>query len=99
MEVPEFQKAYRDTRRAAFGQSIARFQQASTAAVSMLLKIIIDPASSPSTRVRATDSVFDHAKQAIESASLHLIEKADPGHGRYFALSPGLFHVSSSAEI
>jgi hypothetical protein len=66
MEVPEFQKAYRDARRAAFGQSIARLQQASTAAVSTLLKIMIDPATPPSTRVRAANSVLDHAKQAIE---------------------------------
>jgi len=66
MEVPEFQKAYRDARRLAFGQSIARLQQASTAAVSTLLKIMVDPATPPSTRVRAADSVLDHAKQAIE---------------------------------
>lgn len=36
MKVPEFQKAYREARRAAFGQSIARLQQASSAAVSTL---------------------------------------------------------------
>jgi hypothetical protein len=66
LKVPEFQLAYREARRAAFGQSIARLQQASTAAVSTLLKIMIDPATPPSTRVRAADSVLDHAKHAIE---------------------------------
>ena len=66
MKVPEFEKAYREARRAAFGQSIARLQQASTAAVSTLLKIMVDPNSPASTRVRAADSVLDHAKQAIE---------------------------------
>jgi len=40
MEIPDVQTAYRDARRAAFGQSIARLQQASTAAVSTLLKIM-----------------------------------------------------------
>jgi hypothetical protein len=66
LKVPEFQLAYREARRAAFGQSIARLQQASTAAVSTLLKIMVDPATPPSTRVRAADSVLDHAKHAIE---------------------------------
>ena len=66
MQVPDFQTAYREARRAAFGQSIARLQQASTAAVSTLLKIMIDPNAPASVRVRAADSVLDHAKQAIE---------------------------------
>jgi hypothetical protein len=66
MKIPEFQTAYREARRAAFGQSIARLQQASTAAVSTLLKIMVDPNSPASTRVRAADSVLGHAKKAIE---------------------------------
>jgi hypothetical protein len=66
MKVPEFDKAYRDARRAAFGQSIARLQQASTAAVSTLLKIMVDVNAPPSTRVRAADSVLNHSKHAIE---------------------------------
>ncbi|HMJ22731.1 MAG TPA: hypothetical protein VK513_12515, partial [Terriglobales bacterium] len=36
LKVPEFAIAYREARRAAFGQSIARLQQASSAAVSTL---------------------------------------------------------------
>src|SRR3984885_13261797 len=66
LKIPEFEKAYREARRAAFGQSIARLQQASTAAVSTLLKIMVDPASPPSTRVRAADSILDHSREAIE---------------------------------
>ena len=66
MKVPDFEKAYRDARRAAFGQSIARLQQASTAAVATLLKVMVDPASPASTRVRAADSVLNHSKHAIE---------------------------------
>jgi len=63
---PEFQLAYREARRAAFGQSIARLQQASSAAVSVLIKVMADPTSPPSTRVRAADSALDHAEKAIE---------------------------------
>ena len=66
MKEPEFQTAYREARRAAFGQSVARLQQASSAAVSTLLKIMVDTNAPASTRVRAADSVLDHAKQAIE---------------------------------
>jgi transposase-like protein len=66
MEVPEFATSYREARRRAFGQSIARLQQASTAAVSTLLKLMVDASTPPSVRVRAADSVLDHAKQAIE---------------------------------
>ena len=39
MKLPEFQAAYREARRAAHGQSIARLQQATSAAVSTLLKV------------------------------------------------------------
>jgi transposase-like protein len=66
MKLPEFQTAYREARRAAFGQSIARLQQASSAAVSTLLKVMVDPNTPASTRVRAADSVLDHAAKAIE---------------------------------
>jgi len=66
MQIPEFAAAYREARRAAFGQAIARLQQASTAAVSTLLKIMVDTNAPASVRVRAADSVLDHSRQAIE---------------------------------
>ena len=69
---PEFQTAYREARRAAFGQSIARLQQASSAAVSVLIKVMADPTSPPSTRVRAADSVLDHAAKAIEIEDIEI---------------------------
>jgi len=65
-KVPEFQTAYREARRAAVAQSSARLQQATSAAVSTLLKIMVDTNTPASTRVRAADSVLDHAKQAID---------------------------------
>jgi hypothetical protein len=65
-KLPEFQNAYREAKRAAFGQSMSRLQQASSAAVSTLLKIMVDPSTPASTRVRAADSVLDHSKQAVE---------------------------------
>ena len=70
MKLPEFQTAYREARRAAYGQSIARLQQATTAAVSTLLKIMVDTNSPASTRVRAADSVLNHATKANETEDI-----------------------------
>ena len=66
MKDPEFDAAYRDAKRAAFGQSIARLQQGTSAAATTLLKILIDPSAPASVRVRAADSIFNHAAKAIE---------------------------------
>jgi hypothetical protein len=63
---PEFQQAYRAARRAAHGQSIARLQQATSAAVSTLLKVMVDASTPASTKVRAADSVLNHSAKAIE---------------------------------
>ena len=65
-KIPEFQEVLRDARRAAFGQSMARLQQGSGAAVSVLLKVMVDPSTPASTRVRAADSVLNHTAKAIE---------------------------------
>src|SRR5260370_35993188 len=66
MKEPEFDVAYREARRLAYGQSVARLQQAASAASSTLLKIMIAPNSPPSCRLRAADSVLSHAAKAIE---------------------------------
>ena len=58
MKLPEFDAAYREARRAAFGQSVARLQQASGAAVSTLLKLMLDANVPASTRARCADSVL-----------------------------------------
>ena len=66
LKLPEFNAAYREARRAAVSQSVARLQQATGAAVSTLLKVMVDPNTPASTRVRAADSVLDHSAKAIE---------------------------------
>jgi hypothetical protein len=66
MKLPEFKAAYREARWAAFGQSIARLQQATSAAASTLLKVMVDPSTPASTRVRAAESVLTHAAKSIE---------------------------------
>jgi transposase-like protein len=66
MKEPEFQAAYREARRAAFGQAIARLQQGTSAAATTLLRMMIEPGTPPSVRVRAAEAVFNHAAKAIE---------------------------------
>jgi transposase-like protein len=86
MKLPEFQVAYREARRDAFSQSIARLQQATSAAVTTLLKVMVDPGSPASAKVRAADSVLDHAAKAIEIedleariAALEIVQKETKG--------------------
>ena len=61
----------------------SRLQQASSAAATTLLKIMLDPAAPASTRVRAADSVLGHAKHAIElediEARVSELERAAEG--------------------
>jgi transposase-like protein len=66
MKLPEFQKAYREARRAAFSQSIARLQQGTSAAATTLIKLLVDPATPASVKARVADSIFNHAAKAIE---------------------------------
>ncbi len=66
LQVPEFQKAYREARRHAFGQAVARLQQGTTAAATTLLKTMIDPGTPASVRVRAAEAIFNHAAKAVE---------------------------------
>jgi hypothetical protein len=79
-KVPEFQAAYREARRAAFGQSITRLQQGSAAAATTLLKVLIDQGTPPSVKVRAAEAILSHASKAIEiediDARLSELERA-----------------------
>jgi hypothetical protein len=66
LKLPEFEAAYREARRKAFSQSIARLQQGSTVAATTLLKVMLDAATPASTKVRAAESILTHSAKAIE---------------------------------
>jgi len=66
LKLPEFQTAYRQARREAFGQAIARLQQGTSPAATTLLKVMIDPATPASVKVRAAEVIFNHAAKSIE---------------------------------
>ena len=60
------QEAFRKARRETFAQAIARLQQASSAAVSTLLKVMVDVNSPAASRVRAAGYVLEHALHGME---------------------------------
>ena len=61
MKVPEFQVAYREARKAAYSQAVAKLQQGATAAATTLLKVMVDQ----STPVR------EGARRRVRHDSLH----------------------------
>jgi hypothetical protein len=83
MKEREFDAAYRAGKRAAFGQAVARLQQGTSAAATTLLKMMIEPGTPPSVRVRAAEAIFNHAAKAIEiedvEARVSALERAAEG--------------------
>jgi hypothetical protein len=75
-----FTAAYREARRQAYQQAIARLQHGSTAAATTLLKVMLAPETPASTRVRAAESILTHSAKAIEiediEARLAALEQA-----------------------
>ncbi len=66
VERARVQNAYREARRAAFSQLVARLQQGSSAAATTLLKIMVDQNAPYSTRVRAAECVMNQTMKALE---------------------------------
>ena len=66
MKDPEFDAAYREARRAASSQATARLQQGTSAAATMILKVMIDPGTPASVKVRAAEAILNHSAKAIE---------------------------------
>ena len=66
LKAPEFLAAYKEARRAAFLESIARLRNASGAAAMTVLKIMVDPNVSAGARLRAAEIVLGQSAKAIE---------------------------------
>jgi transposase-like protein len=86
MKEPEFDAAYRAAKRAAYGQAIARLQQAMPLAVQTMLKVLLDPATPASVRVRAAEVIANHSHKAIEiedvEARVTALEEAAGDQGK-----------------
>jgi hypothetical protein len=61
------------TRRATFAQSIARLQQATSAAVSTLLKIMVDATAPPSARVPPPTAFWPMRNLAIADVAVRVV--------------------------
>jgi hypothetical protein len=66
LKQEDFNTEFREARRAAFLQAIARLQQVASIAVSLLLKMLGDPNAPAAVRVRAADIVLKHARCGME---------------------------------
>ena|SRR5437763_498278 len=82
----EFNRQYREARRAAFLQATARLQQAASAAATTLLKVMVDPGSPPAVRVRAANNILEHAARGIEVEDIEVrlaeLERVAPNNNR-----------------
>ncbi len=66
LKIPEFVKEYRNARREAVQQAVARMQQATGAAGTVVLKLMTDPNVPAAVKLRAAECVFDRAIKGIE---------------------------------
>src|ERR1035438_8836942 len=65
MREPEFVRDYRRARWEVVEQGYARVQQNTPAAASILLKLMVDPATPASGRIRAVLGTFGLAREAL----------------------------------
>ena len=66
IRYPEFDVAWREASRAAYGEASLRLQQAAGTAVTALLNLLIEPATPASVRARAADLTLSYGENAIE---------------------------------
>ena len=80
MKKPEFEAAYRKARRAAVSQAHARLQQASSAVVTTLLKIRVDPKARKDPKMRrllVSRIIPRHAELPVRIGRLPISALAD----------------------
>jgi hypothetical protein len=66
LRLPEFIQEYRRARWEVVEQAYARVQQNTPAAASVLLKLMVDPATPASGRIRAALGTFGLAREALD---------------------------------
>jgi hypothetical protein len=67
MKEPDFASAFRQAKSVAFAQAVARVQQGAGAAVSTMMRLMVDATVPPATRLRAAELVYKHAQDGIET--------------------------------
>ena len=69
-KTPDFREAFAEARRKTFDQSISRLRFGSSAAVNTILRVMGDSRAPAGSRLRAADSVLNHAARAIQLQDL-----------------------------
>jgi transposase-like protein len=102
MKDPQFDAACRQARRTAFAQSIARLQNASGAAVTTVLKIMLDTNAPAGARLRAAEIVLEQTTQATEMEDIEArvaeIERA-VGSAKRSRSRPAVVTLSSTQAL
>jgi transposase-like protein len=84
MKYPEFKTAWREAKRAAFGQSSMRLQQATGPATAIIARVMANPQTPPLTRARAASLALKYglaaAEEDIEARLLALGFDAEVAH-------------------
>jgi hypothetical protein len=70
LKLPEFEAAFREARAAVLSQAVARFQGASGAAATTVLKIMSNPEAPAGARLRAAEIVLEQAAKASSMEDL-----------------------------
>jgi hypothetical protein len=70
MQDPEFDADYRKARRDSFHQAVARLQQTSSAAVTTLLKLAVDPNAPAAVKARAAYYILTLGTKAMETEDI-----------------------------
>jgi transposase-like protein len=98
MKEPEFRAMYQEARRLAFSQSLGRLQEASGAAVTTTLKIMLDTNAPPGIRLRAAEIVLEQAAKAAELEQLgaRLVKRERKEHQK---ANPGKVTVVKSRPL
>lgn len=85
LQDPDFKERYREAKREAVAQAVARLQQVSSQAVETLWVIMTDDEAKDSTRVTAAKAVLEMAIKGIEledlAARIDALEKSLGGKG------------------
>jgi transposase-like protein len=75
LKQPEFQEAWRGARQQAYSQSLGRMQQAASAAVGTVFRIMTDTRASDNSRLRAAKYVLDKSASTVELDALEDLQQ------------------------
>ncbi|MGA2713749.1 MAG: hypothetical protein ABSG41_11645 [Bryobacteraceae bacterium] len=72
LQIEEFKTGYRKARREVQSQATARLQQATGAAATTMLKLMVDANVPAAVRLRAAECVFDRAVKGVEIEDIEI---------------------------